>query len=618
MCEESDCLVPSLDSYQNGPRESRHSPQHEIANSNGEALVSFHEDALSQAAVGKAQLFLALVLGLGIAADCVEIVALRYILPIAEVHLCIGENEKKWLISITLLSMAGGSFAWGVLGDHLGRRRALISALSVSLLFSLVAAVMPTYGIFMTARFFAGLGVGGSFSLSFSYLSEICSRATRTRYTGILHSFWPLGAIFISVLAHFTLPLKGADIVQDNHEHWTSWHRFLFLSILPTLGCLIGLIWASESPRYLLEASREVEALEVYQRLHKLNQTRTKYGLTELELPSRSAYREKPLSPRRNVFSNNFSSFHEVIQRISTPTHFHTTTLLAVLHLILGFVYMGVSTFTASLLQEYKNQDYYLARTYVENQNFTGAFINKTLENTEYKFGYFKNTTFYHMTLSHIKFDSCYFENVNFTKVVSSISYFENSTIKNCRFVDSDLTDRHFIKSLLINNTFLSLVSECLLDFDYNIFLTDIYDDTLTWAGSMFPALLFMGFILETVQRPPTIFIMLALASFCGLGMFYIITPFIINAFDLIIKVLIMCALNALTMVVIEAYPCHIRCTAHGILRCLFHLASLCAINVYGIFLHVILLFPTVITVLLLFMATLLSTKIQDNSKVLL
>lgn len=48
--------------------------------------------------------------------------------------------------------MAGGSLAWGILGDHLGRRRALISALSVAALFSTVAAVMPTYGTFMTAR----------------------------------------------------------------------------------------------------------------------------------------------------------------------------------------------------------------------------------------------------------------------------------------------------------------------------------------------------------------------------------------------------------------------------------------------------------------------------------
>ena len=119
---------------------------------NGEALVGFHEDALSQAAVGKAQLLLALVLGLGLAADCSELTILGYILPAAELQLCIDEHKKGWLVSITLLALAGGSLAWGILGDHLGRRRALISALSVAALFSAVATVMPTYGTFMTAR----------------------------------------------------------------------------------------------------------------------------------------------------------------------------------------------------------------------------------------------------------------------------------------------------------------------------------------------------------------------------------------------------------------------------------------------------------------------------------
>lgn len=77
--------------------------------------------------------------------------------------------------------------------------------------------------------------------------------------------------------------------------------------MIPTILCILGLFWASESPRYLLEASREVEALAVYQRLHRLNKARTRYGLTELELPSRSAYRERP-SPPRNLINHGLQS----------------------------------------------------------------------------------------------------------------------------------------------------------------------------------------------------------------------------------------------------------------------------------------------------------------------
>lgn len=233
------------------------------------------------------------------------------------------------LVSITLLALAIGSFSWGILGDRVGRRRALVSALSVAGLFSAVATFMPTYGTFMTARylqmlhpiffffisnilrFCSGLGIAGAVPLTFSYLAETCPRATRTRYTGLLHAFWPIGAIITSSFAHFTLPTNGAETVLDNQEHWSSWHKFLLLSILPIILCLIGLIWTSESPRYLLEASREVEALEVYQRLHRLNKVSTQYGLTELELPSRNAYREQPTNPSTNVFHHGFETVGE-------------------------------------------------------------------------------------------------------------------------------------------------------------------------------------------------------------------------------------------------------------------------------------------------------------------
>lgn len=51
------------------------------------------------------------------------------------------------------MALAIGSFVWGILGDKLGRRRSLASALAVAAIFLSMAAVMPTYGTFMTARY---------------------------------------------------------------------------------------------------------------------------------------------------------------------------------------------------------------------------------------------------------------------------------------------------------------------------------------------------------------------------------------------------------------------------------------------------------------------------------
>ena len=67
-------------------------------------------------------------------------------------------KQHNFLGNITLVGLALGGLFWGGLGDRLGRRRSLFSAMSVHSLFSGVATFMPTYGTFMTARFCSALG----------------------------------------------------------------------------------------------------------------------------------------------------------------------------------------------------------------------------------------------------------------------------------------------------------------------------------------------------------------------------------------------------------------------------------------------------------------------------
>ncbi|KRT84537.1 hypothetical protein AMK59_163, partial [Oryctes borbonicus] len=262
-----------------------------------------------------------------------------------------------------------------------------------------------------------------------------------------------------SILAHLILPTDGADIVSDNQEHWSSWHKMLMVNNLPIVTCMIGLIWTSESPRYLLEASREVEALEVYQKLHKINRSRTQYGLTELELPGRNAFREKPRSTSRNVITIGIDSFREVFQRMLSPSNYRTTILLGTLHLLLGFLYMGISTFSASMIKELNNAHFSQLKRHISDVNYTGTVFNATIENVQYRDSYFINVTFKHIEFNHVEFVNCLFEDAEFSDIKSSITYFENSTIKDSRFFDTDLTEHHFINCNMINNTFVALIS---------------------------------------------------------------------------------------------------------------------------------------------------------------
>ncbi|XP_066249429.1 synaptic vesicle glycoprotein 2B-like isoform X1 [Euwallacea similis] len=616
MCEESTCLVSPLEPAANGPNENRHTSR----NNGNNALMGFHEDALSQATMGKAQIMLVVVLGLALAADCIEVKIISFILPAAELHLCIEERKKGWLVSITLLAMACGSFAWGILADHIGRKKGLALALIVAIMFAAAASVMPTYGTFMTARFGSGLGISGAFPIAFSFMTETSSRSSRAKYTGMLHSLWPLGAAYIAIVFEIAMPTLGADIVKDNKEHWSSWHRFLLLSVIPAAASIVGLIWTSESPRYLLEASREVEALAVYQRLHKLNKTKTQYGLTELELPGRSSYPEPALSNTRGVFAHGFDSVMQVFYKIFSPIYFKTTIILAILHLICGFASMGVSTFSTSMIKELREWEYLEQKRFVENQSFSG-FYNDSLENVFFKDCTFHDCVFSQMNLVHVNFWNCTIRKSKFFNVKTSILSIENSVVADSQFIDTDLMPHHFINCHLTNNTFLSLISNCAVDFDYNIYLDDLRREIEIGSILMVPVLLGTGLILakNLLSRSRILVVLWAVTCQTSLGILVFNYNFLLfSVIALALQLLLNAVLTVITLVVLEAYPCYIRCSAHGLMRSLYHIASFCSIPIYSMLTGSALIFPAFVTAFPCFVAVLLSFKIEDNSQALL
>lgn len=75
----------------------------------------------------------------------------------------------------------------------------------------------------------------------------------------------------------------------------------------------------------------------------------------------------------------------------------------------------------------------------------------------------------------------------------------------------------------------------------------------------MFPTLFFLGFILETTTRPAIIIGTLVLAALASGGILLATNYFLVTTIDMLMRILLMCAVNVITLVVIEGYPCHLR-----------------------------------------------------------
>ncbi|GIY50260.1 synaptic vesicle glycoprotein 2A [Caerostris darwini] len=248
-------------------------------------LSQFHEDALAQAGFGLFHYFLFLVLGLGLAADSIEVFVIAYVLPSAERELCMDDTRKGWLASISFLGMMIGGLVWGNLGDKLGRRRTLVSALTTNAVFAVAAAFMPTYGLLLLARLGSGIGVGGSLPIVFTYYGEFLVKRHRGRHLSWLLIFWGIGGLFTALMAWLMIAQPGT---QGLGTRLSSWRVFLVVCSAPALLTVFGLFFLPESPRFLLESGQDVEAMYVYQKVFRINHRQNdEYPLSEMELPAR-------------------------------------------------------------------------------------------------------------------------------------------------------------------------------------------------------------------------------------------------------------------------------------------------------------------------------------------
>lgn len=266
------------------------------------ALNRFHENAIKQAGFGRYQILATIIISFGLFGYCMQFYTIPYIIPSAEVEFCIRDDQKKWLSAITFIGTAIGSLIFGGLAGRIGRRKTLLCSLAVSAIFSFIAALMPTYGPFMMARFCGAVGSGGILPSAICYIFEIIKVKIRLRLLGIVISLGLFGGLFAGGIAKLSIPWSGQQVVIESTEHFSEWHRYLLFASIPFFISIFGLFYLTESPRFLLDNDREVEALQVYQKIFQINKI-TKSNpspLSELELPE-SQYHSVNTSVLTNI-----------------------------------------------------------------------------------------------------------------------------------------------------------------------------------------------------------------------------------------------------------------------------------------------------------------------------
>ncbi|XP_039297446.1 synaptic vesicle glycoprotein 2C-like isoform X2 [Nilaparvata lugens] len=558
-------------------------------------LSQFHEDAIRQADFGSYQWLAMVTIGLGLSADSIGIFSIPYLQPNIEVDLCSRPAEKGWICEITFLGMVVGSLIWGSLGDHMGRKCILISALSVNFLFNTIAAFMPTYKSFITARFCSAIGIGGIYPLAMIYISEFLPRSSRGKFM-IWHLIsWLLGGCYILLLAHIFLPKTGMDMIIESRQHVGAWRQFILLCGIPSIPAIIKLVFLAESPRYLLESGRDVEAMMVYQKIFQRNSKKGQYQLSEIELPgpTQSSNRSHSFISEISAARSCRNSF---LQLFITP-HLKVTILLLIFWFLTGFSYYGLTNWFPGKMQLTLLDDINknAVNTSLAMYNATNFYVN--LQNRHWSNSVFVDCHFSNILLTDVTFDNCTFERVAFTNITSIGAFFMKSSFVNSRFLDTDITRENFLESYLFNTSILSNRKFCKNSFSINIDLSILFQENGTRLIGNFAMVIITGLFIGQISRTRIIGIAMLLSSVGCLAMWILQTQIPVLMYNPVIMCGLIVAWSCANIAVIESYPTNLRSSGFCLMMFVCRSAGLLGVSVYHHFLSLtnsIMIFSTI------------------------
>ncbi|EEY58101.1 synaptic vesicle glycoprotein 2A, putative [Phytophthora infestans T30-4] len=164
--------------------------------------------AIANISDGFFQLRVVLILGLGNAADAVEILSIGYILAVYEDKegVVLTRTQQSLLAAAIFAGMFTGGLLFGSLSDQIGRRKSLLYSLLLNGIFGLMSALSPN--VYALIAFRTCAGIGGTVPAIFTLCSEHVPANRRGYYVTIVAAYWMVvcEAAFASFAAIVSLP----------------------------------------------------------------------------------------------------------------------------------------------------------------------------------------------------------------------------------------------------------------------------------------------------------------------------------------------------------------------------------------------------------------------------
>ncbi len=142
-------------------------------------------------------------------------------------------EDSGYATSIFLIGWGIGGIGFGIIGDLLGRVRALMLTILLYSVFTGLSALSVGFWDFALYRFLTGLGVGGEFGVGVSLVAETMPERARPFALGLLQALSGIGNITAALVK------IGLDFLEYKGRLGTSWRYMFVIGTVPALLCLV-------------------------------------------------------------------------------------------------------------------------------------------------------------------------------------------------------------------------------------------------------------------------------------------------------------------------------------------------------------------------------------------
>ncbi|HIF31208.1 MAG TPA: MFS transporter [Planctomycetes bacterium] len=165
-------------------------------------------------------------------------VAVADLLPAGSSEGDIGE-WFGWLVCAFLFGAATGGYLFGVLGDRIGRAKAMSCSILCYSLFAAMTWYAQSAQSLLVLRFLTCMGIGGMWPNGIALLSEAWPNVSRPVLAGVMGTSANVGILLFSILT-LTKHVTGDD-----------WRWTMLVGATPLLLGIISWVFVPESPRWL-------------------------------------------------------------------------------------------------------------------------------------------------------------------------------------------------------------------------------------------------------------------------------------------------------------------------------------------------------------------------------